>query len=63
MLEKVQKETDSLTVAISRIEKDLNSSNAILPTYESSAIKCSGSAILLRFVENFKVRKHGTKTG
>ena len=37
--------------------------NSIPPSYKSSALKCSGSAILLRFVEHFKVRKHGTKTG
>ena len=34
--------------------------------YRSSGIKCSGSAILLRFVECFKVRRNaisGGKTG
>ena len=33
------------------------------PVVKSSAIKCSGSAILLRFVEQFKVRKNSVKKG
>ena len=33
------------------------------PSFKSSGIKCSGSAILLRFVESFKVRKNGIKKG
>lgn len=37
--------------------------NILSPVYRSSAIKCSGSAILLRFVESFRVRKNGMKKG
>ena len=33
------------------------------PSFKSSGIKCSSSAILLRFVESFKVRKNGSKKG
>lgn len=32
-------------------------------SYKSSGIRCSGSAILLRFVESFRVRKNGGKSG
>ena len=35
----------------------------IAPAYKSSALRCSGSAILLRFVESFRVRKNGGKSG
>ena len=37
--------------------------NSISASYKPSAIKCSGTAILLRFVESFRVRKNGGKSG
>ena len=33
------------------------------PSFRPSLLKCSGSAILLRFVESFRVRKNGQKNG
>ena len=38
-----------------------NSINFQPPSFKSSGIKCSGSAILLRFVESFRVRKNAGK--
>ena len=49
---------------INRVDQELKGNlNILSPTYRSSAIKCSGSAILLRFVESFRVRKNGIKKG
>lgn len=46
---------------IGRVERETQ--NYLQPNYKVSAIKCSHTAILLRFVECFKVRKHSSKTG
>ncbi len=40
-----------------------NTMSFIPQVYKPSALKCSGSAILLRFVESFRVRKNGFKSG
>lgn len=47
-----------------KLQQEIKLNPALLsPTFKSSAIKCSGTAILLRFVESFKVRKNCTKKG
>lgn len=46
---------------IGRVEREMQ--NYFQPNFKVSAIKCSNTAILLRFVESFRVRKHSAKNG
>lgn len=62
--EKIKKNFEFLTSVIGRIERELHTSLlTIQPNFKQSALKCSTTAILLRFVECFKVRKHSAKNG
>lgn len=59
-MEEVIEKKRSNVLEVMNQEERKNSWN--LPsTVKSSGIRCSGSAILLRFIESFKVRTNNTK--
>lgn len=58
MDEKIKKNHDFITTVVARIEKEVHNQINLGPQYKSTGIKCTGTAILLRFIECFKVRKN-----
>ena len=64
MHEKYQQNFDHLNSMMHKLDQEVKINlNILNPIFKSSNIKCSNSAILLRFIESFKVRNHNVKKG